>query len=280
MPHLVGGMVSSELEVRVAAERTYSQIQVGEVDDAGVARIVLNRPERLNAISALMREELIDSLRKLDSDPAARAIVLTGAGDRAFGAGQDLSEARSFGEDVIDAWIDEWTALYRTVIDLATPTVAAVNGYAVGAAFQLAAVCDIRIASETARFGMPEVDDAIPCITGSWSLLQLIGRAQIADLILTGRMIDANEALNWGLVSRVVPAGELEREATALGATLAAKSATALALNKAFLGRLALERLDEFETYAKDAHRAAFRSGEPQEAMARFLTKQADGRAK
>lgn len=182
----------------MASDRTYSQIRVDDVDDSGVARIVLNRPERLNAISALMREELIDSLRNLDNDPAVKAIVLTGAGERAFGAGQDLGEARTFSEEVIDTWIDEWTTLYRTVIDLATPTIAAVNGYAVGAAFQLAAVCDIRVASETARFGMPEVDDAIPCITGSWSLLQLIGRARIADLILTGRMIDADEARSWG----------------------------------------------------------------------------------
>jgi enoyl-CoA hydratase/carnithine racemase len=245
-----------------------------------VAHLVLNRPERLNAISTLMREEIIDALGRLDSDAAVRAVVLTGAGDRAFGAGQDLSESQKFEGDAVDAWIDQWTDLYRAVIEMATATVAAVNGYAVGAAFQLAAVCDIRIASESARFGMPEVDDAIPCITGTWSLLQLIGRGRIADLVLTGRMLGAQEALSWGLVSQVVPVGELEREAQALAALLASKSSTALALNKALLAQLAVERLDEFETLAKSGHRQAFGSGEPQAAMEGFLAKRAAARAK
>jgi len=243
-----------------------------------VALVVLDRPERLNALSQRMREELIEALRALDAAPEARAIVVTGAGDRAFAAGQDLDEARAFDEDAVDRWIDEWTALYQTVLELATPTVAAVNGYAVGAAFQLAAVCDLRVASDTARFGMPEVDDAIPCITGSWSLYQLIGRGRVADLVLTGRMIDAQEALAWGLVSRVVPAARLRDEAHATAALLAAKSATTHALNKRLLCRLANERLSEFEAYAKEAHRTAFGSGEPQVAMSRFLAKQAIGR--
>jgi enoyl-CoA hydratase/carnithine racemase len=266
------------MEGRVGIHR-YTQIEVGVPDADGVADVVLNRPERLNALSHRMREELIDAFRTLDAAGEVRAVLVTGAGDRAFAAGQDLDEAQRFDEDAIESWIEEWTALYRAVLAMDTPTVAAVNGYAVGAAFQLAAVCDIRIAAENARFGMPEIDDAIPCITGTWSLYQLIGRGRIADLILTGRMIDAEEALAWGLVSRVVPSRSLREEARALAASLAAKSAAARRLNKQFLARLACDRLTEFEDYAKDAHRAAFRSGEPQEAMGRFLARQAAGRA-
>jgi enoyl-CoA hydratase/carnithine racemase len=256
----------------------YREIQVTP-PHGRVAVVTLNRPERLNAISRLMREELIDALGTLDRDGDVGAIVVTGAGERAFGAGQDLNEARSFDGADVDRWIDEWTALYKAVLALRTPTIAAVNGYAVGAAFQLALVCDIRLAADTARFGMPEVDDAIPCITGTWAMYQLIGRGRVADLILTGRMLDAQEALLWGLVSRVVPAGELLDETHALAASLASKSATALALNKGFLAQLATAELDRFEEEAKRAHGVAFASGEPQEAMAQFLARRALGRS-
>ena len=244
----------------------------------GVALVVLNRPERLNALSRRMREELVAALGQLDADPQVGAVVITGAGERAFAAGQDLTEAQTFGEGEVDDWIDEWTRVYQAVLGMATPTVAAINGYAVGAAFQLAVVCDIRIASAAARFGMPEIDDAIPCVTGTWSLWQMLGRGRIADLILTGRMVDAEEALAWGIVSRLVPADRLVAEAVELAAGLARKSAKVLALNKRLLAELTLETLPRFERYAKQAHGEAFASGEPQDTMARFLDGVAEGR--
>lgn len=245
---------------------------------AGVALVVLNRPERLNALSRRMREELIAALGLLDEDADVGAVVITGAGDRAFAAGQDLGEAQSFDEGAVDGWIDDWTRVFQAVLAMRTPTVAAVNGYAVGAAFQLAVVCDLRIASPTARFGMPEIDDAIPCVTGTWSLWEILGRARIADLILTGRMVEADEALTWGLVSRIVPADRLLPEALDLAAGLARKSAPVLALNKRLLAELTLETLPRFEEYAKAAHGEAFASGEPQDVMAKFLEGAAEGR--
>jgi enoyl-CoA hydratase/carnithine racemase len=249
-----------------------------DVDDS-IATITLNRPERLNALSRRLREELAEVIDRLESDEEVRAVVLTGSGDRAFAAGQDLSEAQRFDAEAAGRWVDEWTLLYERVMRFPKPLIAALNGYAVGAGFQLALLCDIRIAADHARFGMPEVDDAIPCITGTWTLYELIGRGRTTDLILTGRMVDAPEALDWGIVTRVVPAGELRREAIKLATFLAAKPATAIRLNKEWLRRLLVGELPATEAYAREAHGEAFASGEPQEKMAAFLSHKAVGRS-
>jgi len=250
-----------------------------EALEGGVARVVINRPQSLNAISRQLREDLVQVFGELDRDPQVSAIVLTGAGGRAFAAGQDLSEALSFDGSSAAEWIDEWRALYDCVLSLSKPTVAAVDGYAVGAGFQLALVCDLRLASERARFGMPEIDDGIPCITGTWTLYELIGRGRTTDLVLSGRMIDAAEALQWGVVSQVVPAERLAGAAAALAARLGAKPAAAMRLNKRWLRDLLLSHLPAAEEYAKRAHGEAFGSGEPQRLMADFLAKRAAGRS-
>src|SRR2546422_103917 len=121
-----------------------------------------------------MRQELASAFEALDVDSAVTAVVLTGAGDRAFAAGQDLNEASDFRPESIEDWIDSFNHLYSAIQVFNKASVAAINGYALGAAFQLALLCDIRIASEKARFGMPEIDDGIPCITGTWTLYEVI----------------------------------------------------------------------------------------------------------
>jgi len=244
-----------------------------------VAVVTFNRPERLNALSSQTRNELVMALGELGLNPDVGAIVLTGAGDKAFAAGQDLSEAQTFDPDMIDSWIDDWGRVYSAVLDLEKPIVAAVNGYAVGAAFQIALVCDLRIAADHARFGMPEIDDAIPCITGTWTLDSVIGRGRITDLILTGRMLDAGEALSWGIVSAVVPARDLLEVALARAAMLAAKPRLAMRLNKALFRNLMLSTFPTFEQYAKQAHADAYRSGEPARVMAEFLARKREGRS-
>ena len=149
----------------------------------------------------------------------------------------------------------------------------------VGAGFQLALLCDIRIAADHARFGMPEIDDAIPCITGTWTLYDLIGRGRTVDLVLSGRMVDAGEALEWGILTRVVPAADLQQEAHQMASFLATKPATAIRLNKEWFRRLLLEELPATEAYAREAHGSAFATGEPQEKMAAFLSHKAGGRS-
>lgn len=259
-------------------QQTYANLLVARHGD-GVALVTLNRPERLNALDHETRFALCAAIRDLQDDPGTRAIVLTGAGDRAFAAGQDLSEAQEFDVQQVAMWIDEWAMVYHTIIGLHKPTIAAINGYAVGAAFQIALVCDLRIAATNARFGMPEIDDAIPCITGTWTLYEVVGRARTADMILTGRLIDAAEALNWGIVHRVVPTEELRDTALAQARQLAAKSPRAMRLNKERLRQLFMKDFEETESFAKSAHAEAFRSGEPQRAMEDFIAKRRQGRS-
>lgn len=245
----------------------------------GVFEVMINRERRLNALSQRVKDELVDFFHRAETSTEVASVVLTGAGARAFAAGQDLQEAKAFTPDQIDSWIDSFHELYSAVIDCRVPTIAAINGYAVGAGFQLAMLCDLRIASDLARFGMPEIDDAIPCITGLWTLYDSIGHSRTSDLILTGRMIDANEAHEWGVVREVVGPGVLRERAVALATEMAKKPAIAVQLNKARL-RMLLERERlAAEEFAKTAHRLAYESGLPQKRMAEFLEGGREGRA-
>ena len=239
----------------------------------GVAQLTITSEARLNAFSSAMRCQLVEALSELDEDDRIRAIVLTGEGNRAFSAGQDLTEAQGFSGDQAQSWVEEWGAVYRAILNLDTPTVAALNGYAVGAGFQVALMCDLRLASTTARVGMPEIDDAIPCVTGSWSLANLLGRAQIADLVLTGRLVSSDEMLGWGIVSQLVAPDQLLDSAHTLAAVLAKKDRLAVSLDKAWLRRDLLDRLPDAVRDAKLAHAKAFESGEPRRVMAAFLSK-------
>jgi enoyl-CoA hydratase/carnithine racemase len=260
-------------------QQQYADILVERHPD-GVAVVTINRPERLNAFSRVTRSELKRALQVLDEEEAVGAIVLTGAGERAFAAGQDLAEAQHFDAERAGQWIDEWGELYAAMLSLAKPCIAAVNGYAVGAGFQVALMCDLRIAAERARLGMPEVDDAIPCITGTWSLYNLIGHARTAELILLGRMLNAHEALTWGLVTRVVPNSELRADTLETARQLTAKPKTAVCLNKQWLRTLLMREFDATVAFAKQAHAEAFHSGAPREAMAAFLAKRQAGRSR
>jgi enoyl-CoA hydratase/carnithine racemase len=239
----------------------------------GVTILTISSPARLNAFSSAMRRQLIEVLSELDAAEDTRAIILMGAGDRAFSAGQDLAEAQSFSGNDAQSWVEEWAAVYRAILNLDTPTIAALNGYAVGAGFQVAVMCDLRLASTTVRVGMPEVDDAIPCVTGSWSLANLLGRAQIADLVLTGRLMSAEEMLGWGIVSRLVSPDQLLATAQDLAGVLAKKDRLAVRLDKAWLRRDLLDRLPDAVKAAKLAHAEAFDSGEPRRVMGAFLSR-------
>lgn len=242
--------------------------------------MAINNPKRLNALSAQTKAELAAFFRQASGDADVRAVVLTGAGDRAFASGQDLSEAKDFSAEHVAGWIDSFHALYSAVLYCDKPTVAAANGYAVGAGFQLLMLCDLRIAGVNARFGMPEIDDAIPCITGTWTLYDTIGHSRTADLVLTGRMISADEARQWGIVSEVVDPSSLQDRSLELATTLARKPEVAVRLNKTRL-RVLLEReRDAAESYARLAHAEAFKTGLPQQRMTEFLSRRRQGRSR
>jgi enoyl-CoA hydratase/carnithine racemase len=246
-------------------------IDVADADD--IAVITLNRPRKRNALTREIREELTDQIERLTATETTRAIVLTSR-ESGFSAGQDLLEAKDFTIDHIPDWIHEHMNLYRTLLSYPRPLVAAVDGCCVGAGLQLALLCDLRVASSDAYFAMPEIDDAIPCILGIWTLWDLIGRGRTTEMVLTNRKVPADEAQEWGLVSKTVPGEILLDSAFALARSLASKPALAYRLTKERLRLLSLEGSDALTVHAQYAHQVAFASGEPAIAMSEFLAGQ------
>lgn len=243
-----------------------------------VGILTLNRPQVLNAWDAAMRADLVDALGALDAADALGAVVLTGAGDRAFGAGQDLNEARTFDADRAEHWIGEWHRLYDRMLTLSKPIVAAVNGVAAGSAFQVALLCDLRIGHPGVRMGQPEINSGIPSTTGPWIMREIIGLAHTIDLTLTGRMVEADECYRMGLLTRIVPRERLMEEALAVAADLASKPPIAMRLNrKRFREMTAASFHDALEAGVRH-QREAYASGEPRRMMDQFFERQATKR--
>ncbi|MBX3662890.1 MAG: enoyl-CoA hydratase/isomerase family protein [Burkholderiales bacterium] len=191
--------------------------------DNGVAVVTLNRPQVMNALNRQLREEIMALCTALDADPEVGVIVFTGAGDRAFCAGADLKER---GQRTTEAMYDErrfFRSRWISVIaGMAKPTIAAINGYCLGGGLEVALQCDLRIASDNARFGLPEVTlGFLPGGGGTQRLPRLIGLQKAKEMILTGRHIDAAEAERLGIVLRVVPRGELMPAAMELARAIA-----------------------------------------------------------
>jgi enoyl-CoA hydratase len=210
----------------------YHDILVTVEAPAGV--VTLNRPSVLNALRSSLLTEVSRALTQLEDDPAVRAIVITGAGEKAFAAGADISELNalpSAGHGADQARFGQ--ALTRKIERLRTPVIMAVNGFALGGGCELAMAGDILIASENAKFGQPEVNlGLIPGYGGSQRMTRLVGKGMAMYLCLTGEMIGAQEALRIGLVQKVVPLPELMDEAKRIAATIASKAPLAIAACK------------------------------------------------
>lgn len=206
-----------------------------EVRD-GVARVTLNRPEVLNAINLQMRDDLWSAMDAIEADVEAGVVVFRGAGDRAFSAGADISEfgtAPSYAE-ARRARLER--DLWGRLAHFDKPLIAAVHGYALGAGCELSLLCDFRIVSEDARFGLPETHlGYVPTAGGSQTLPRTIGRGRALDMILSAEPIDAATALAYGLVHRVVPREELDSTAEALARRLLAQPQSALRMAKRLL---------------------------------------------
>ena len=198
-----------------------------ERDDT-VAILTLNRPAVLNALNVALLRELDAAVATTQSDSSIRALVITGAGERAFAAGADIRELAALTAQEAREHASFGQAVFSRIEGLGKPVIAAINGFALGGGCELAMACTLRIASESATFGQPEINlGIIPGFGGTARLPRLIGCGPALDLLLTGRSIEAREALAFGLVSRVVPAQELRATALLLAKTLASKSATA-----------------------------------------------------
>jgi enoyl-CoA hydratase len=183
----------------------------------GIARITINRPDKLNALNATVIAELGDAVTRIETDAAVRGVILTGAGSKAFVAGADISELA--GQAPLEGKARSMLGqqVFRSLERCGKPVIAAVNGFALGGGCELAMACHIRLASENAKFGQPEVKLGIgPGYGGTARLPRLVGKGRALELLLTGAMIDAAEAYRIGLVNRVVPAERLMADTEAL----------------------------------------------------------------
>jgi enoyl-CoA hydratase/carnithine racemase len=237
----------------------------------GLVTLTLNRPERMNAWDSRMRSDLIDRLAAAAHDPEMRAVVVTGAGDRAFCAGQDLNELAEFGPEEADGWIDGFARLYRTVAALEIPVVAALNGVAAGSAFQFALLTDMRIGHAGVRMGQPEIRSGIASITGPWVMREMLGLSATRELTLSGRLMDADEALRLGALHELVPRGAVRERAEDVARDLGSRPRTAMQLIKRRFFEVLEPGLDEAIAAAKRYHRLSFESGEMQAETRRFL---------
>lgn len=238
----------------------------------GVALVTIDRPEVRNALNFALLAELADALETLDTDPACRAVVLTGSGDKAFAAGADISELadqtpkRLAAEGRFDAW--------ERIAAVGLPIIAAVRGYALGGGCELAMSCDLIIAGDDARFGQPEIRIGVmPGAGGTQRLTRAVGPRLATELILTGRMLGAEEARAAGLVNRVVPAAETVSAALDLAAEIAAMPPLAVrAAKQAILAAAELPLSDGLRR-ERAAFFALFGTQDQREGMTAFLEK-------
>jgi enoyl-CoA hydratase len=246
-------------------------IKVSEQYEPFVALIELNRPKELNALSSLVMGELRDALARIDKDDRIRATVLTG-NQQAFAAGADIKEMADKGAvDMLKAdLLGSWEQIRKTK----KPLIAAVSGYALGGGFELVMLCDMVIASETARVGQPEIKiGTMPGAGGTQLLTRAVGKVKAMEMILTGRTLTAQEALAYGLVNKVVPQEMYLQEAVSLAREIAAMSPVAVQLAKEAVNRAFETHLDEGLAFERKNFYLTFSSEDQKEGMKAFIEK-------
>jgi enoyl-CoA hydratase/carnithine racemase len=249
---------------------TFRSIELRE--DGQAARIVLNRPEKRNALSLELMEELSEALRTIAQRPDIRAVVIEGAGS-AFSAGHDLGEMIGRDAEFLDRLFDVCTAMMETIHRVPQPVIAKVQGMATAAGCQLVASCDLVVASEEARFATPGVRIGLFCSTPMVPISRAVGRKRALELLLTGEPIDARTAAEWGLVNRVVPAEALEAAVQELVAAVGRSSPLTITIGKeAFYAQIDLAEHEAYE-HTKSVMARNAQTADAQEGMDAFLGK-------
>jgi enoyl-CoA hydratase len=255
----------------VTTTKTYETVVVKR--DGRVGTITLNRPQALNALNSQMMKEVTGAAAEFDDDPDIGAIIITGSA-KAFAAGADIKEMSALGFAAVFG--SDFFAPWAKLAAVRTPTIAAVAGHALGGGCELAMMCDLLIAADTAKFGQPEIKlGVLPGMGGSQRLTRAIGKAKAMDLILTGRTIGAAEAERSGLVSRVVPADDLLTEAKTVATAIAAMSRPATRMAKEAVNRAFESTLAEGLLYERRLFHSAFATDDQSEGMAAFIDKRA-----
>ncbi len=237
----------------------------------GVGLIRLNRPAALNALRGQLMSELVEALQTFDADPAIGAMVITG-NDKAFSAGADITEMAeaSLVEMLNRGMIDRW----RRLRNLRKPLIAAVSGHCLGGGCELAMLCDMIIASETAKFGQPEINiGVIPGAGGTQRLTKAVGKSLAMEVILNDRRLTAAEALHYGLASRVLPVDKYLEEAITLASQIAARAPVAVQLGKEAINKAMETTLSEGTAYEEKLFYILFASEDQKEGMAAFREK-------
>lgn len=248
---------------------TYQTIIVETHDKVGLVK--LNRPEALNALNRQLLEELRDALATMDADDAIGVIVLTGS-DKAFAAGADIKEMQPV--SFVDAYMNDMFAGNQHMDGIRKPVIAAVAGYALGGGCELAMMCDFIIAADNAKFGQPEITLGImPGMGGSQRLTHYVGKSKAMEMCLTGRLMDAEEAERSGLVSRIVPLGELLDEAMKAAHKIAGFSQPSVMMTKEAVNRAYEVSLNEGLRFERRLFHSLFALEDQKEGMNAFVEK-------
>ena len=248
---------------------SYENIAVEK--DGAIGIVTLNRPQQLNALSYGLVKELALAMEALDQDPEVRVLVVTG-GEKVFAAGADIKEMAEAGP--FDERVQGRLAFRDRINKISKPVVAAVSGYALGGGCELALSCDIIVASETARFGQPEINlGTIPGSGGTQRLTRLVGKYRAMEMVLVGEYIDAAEAQRLGLVNKVVPVELLLEEAKAIAGKIAAKPPLAVKFVKESINKALNTTLDEGLEFERKSFYLLFSSEDRKEGMKAFLEK-------
>jgi enoyl-CoA hydratase len=236
-----------------------------------VGLVTLNRPQALNALNAKLVNELNQALDAFEADAGIGCIVITGS-EKAFAAGADIKEMQ--GHSYPQVYLDDFIATWDRVATRRKPIVAAVAGFALGGGCELAMMCDIIIAADTARFGQPEIKlGVMPGSGGTQRLTRIVGKAKAMEMCLTGRMMDANEAERSGLVTRVVPAADLLTEAMKTAETIASMSLPIVMMTKESVNRAYETTLTEGIRFERRVFHAMFATADQTEGMTAFVEK-------
>jgi enoyl-CoA hydratase/carnithine racemase len=218
-----------------------------------------------------MREALIATFAQLNGNSAVRAVAMTGAGERAFCSGQDLNETARYTVDDVEHWLTRLHAMYGAVRDLDKPCVAAWNGVAAGAGYQIGLCCDLRVGFPELKLGQPEIRAGLASIVGSYLMTLHLGLSQNVQMSLTGELTTGQRAYELGLINYLVPRDQVLERSLTLAAELAKLGPTAVRLTKQRFREQTQAGFDGALEAAKKAQREAYMSGEPQEAMRKFL---------
>ena len=246
-----------------------------EVEERGslgrVARITIDNAPKLNILNTQMSEKCTGAINEFQNDETLRVMILTGAGPRAFIGGADITEMVRLDPESAEAFITRIHLLCSAIRDLPVPVIAGIGGFCLGAGLEVAAACDLRIATEDSIFGMPEVKVGAPSVIEAALLPRLVGWGRACEIVYTGRTFPASDALSWGLIERMAPREKLDEEIEKWVKDIVQSGPRAIRLQKALLRQWESLPPDQAIEKGIQSFRRGFETGEPQEFMGRFM---------